>query len=247
MPVTALAREGGLAGTVRLAQRARRQRLRAYGTGGSAVVFNPLLLALRHAGDGSGQFHHDRLYDESEAIGDEEVHALQYAMDAIGNDLDTIERMLLVYPMGVVPRTGAVVSIDSEGAVLVHRGLLRDEDAKALRAQQGGAEGNEGAGEVDPKEAKRAGRVALADDFGEAGASALRAPYRCLFRRKWRGIRMSLAALVHRLAQRILLENYQGSALNNSAEAQDRLAKPTSFASKGLTESPVRQGAVDHP
>ena len=90
----------------------------------------------------------ERLDDEDEAIGDDEAQALQDAMDAIGNDLDAIERKLLVYPVGMVSMAGAVVSLDSEGAVVVHRGLLREDEAKALRAQQRGAEAEDGTGEA---------------------------------------------------------------------------------------------------
>lgn len=180
----------------------------------------------------------DQLDDESEAIGDEEAQALQDAMDAIGNDLDAIERMLLVYPVGVVPKAGAVVSIDSEGAVLVHRGLLREEDAKALRAQQGGAEGNEGAGEVDPKEAAE-GDESPSLTISEKLARRLSAHRTAALQAEVaRHPHVALVAVVHRLAQRIVLEDYHGSALNISAEAQDRLEQHA----QDIGEAPAAAG-----
>lgn len=165
----------------------------------------------------------ERLDDENEAIGDDEAQALQDAMDAIGNELDAIESKLLVYPVGVVPMAGAVVSLDSEGAVMVHRGLLREDEAKALRAQQRSAEAPEDADDAsspqgrDEKEpsaltiSEKLARRLSAHRTAALQAEVARHPH------------VALVAVVHRLAQRIVLEGYHGSPLNISADPRDRL------------------------
>ncbi len=164
----------------------------------------------------------ERLDDENEAIGDDEAQALQDAMDAIGNDLDAIERTLLVYPVGVVPIAGAVVSLDSEGAVVVHRGLLREDEAKALRAQQRGGQAEDDAREAGAQEkaedeppsltiSEKLARRLSAHRTAALQAEVARHPH------------VALVAVVHRLAQRIVLEGYHGSPLNLSADPQDRL------------------------
>ncbi len=162
------------------------------------------------------------LDDENEAIGDDEAQALQDAMDAIGNDLDAIERTLLVYPVGAVPMAGAVVSLDSEGALVVHRGLLREDEAKALRTQKRGAEAEDDARETGAQDQTEGEPLALT--ISEKLARRLSA-YRtaALQAEVARHPHVALVAVVHRLAQRIVLDGYHGSPLNISADPQDRL------------------------
>ena len=164
----------------------------------------------------------DRLDDENEAIGDDEAQALQDAMDAIGNDLDAIERKLLVYPVGVVAMAGAVVSLDSEGAVVVHRGLLREDEAKALRTQQRGVEAEDDARETGAQEQTEGEPPSLT--ISEKLARRLSAHRTAALQAEVaRHPHVALVAVVHRLAQRIVLEGYHGSPLNISADPQDRL------------------------
>ncbi|MBS0429495.1 MAG: chromosome partitioning protein ParB [Proteobacteria bacterium] len=169
----------------------------------------------------------ERLDDENEAIGDDEAQALQDAMDAIGNDLDGIERTLLVYPVGVVPVAGAVVSLDSEGAVVVHRGLLREDEAKALRTQQRGAEAEDDARETGAQEQTEGEPPSLT--ISEKLARRLSAHRTAALQAEVaRHPHVALVAVVHRLAQRIVLEGYHGSSLNISADPQDRLEQHAS-------------------
>ena len=67
---------------------------------------------------------------------DEQAQAAQDEMDNLGNELEAIERTLVVYPPRTMPTAGAVVSLDHMGGVIVHRGLLREEQAKTLRQQE---------------------------------------------------------------------------------------------------------------
>jgi len=164
----------------------------------------------------------ERLDDENEAIGDDEAQALQDAMDAIGNDLDAMERKLLVYPVGAVPMAGAVVSLDSDGAVVVDRGLLREDEAKALRVQQRGVDVPEGADAPSPEGHDEQESPALT--ISEKLARRLSAHRTAALQAEVaRHPHVALVAVVHRLAQRIVVQGYHGSALNISADPQDRL------------------------
>jgi ParB family chromosome partitioning protein len=182
----------------------------------------------------------ERLDDENEAIGDDEAQVLQDAMDAIGNDLDAVERMLLVYPAGVVPMAGAVVSLDSEGAVVVHRGLLREDEAKALRAQQREVEAEGDADENGTRE--RPSGQPPAPTISEKLARRLSAHRTAALQAEVaRHPHVALVAVVHRLAQRIVLEGYHGSPLNISADPQDRLEQHAPDVAEAPAATGMRQ------
>jgi len=72
----------------------------------------------------------DKLDDEDADLSDEGVQALHEELDRLGNELEAIEQALMVYAPGVVPMAGVVVSIDHMGGVVMHRGLMREEQAK---------------------------------------------------------------------------------------------------------------------
>jgi ParB family chromosome partitioning protein len=120
-----------------------------------------------------------------------------------------------------VPVAGAVVSVDHLGGIVVHRGLLREEQAKVLRAQErqeGGdstRSGGEGAGEDD--EPVRSGlSEKLVRRLSAHRTAALQAEVA-------RHPRIALVALVHQLAHRVILDGYGGSPINITAMPQDRL------------------------
>ena len=81
------------------------------------------------------------------------VQALHEELDWLGDQLDAIEQTLVVYDPGIVAMAGAVVSVDPMGAVVVHRGLLREEQVKALRAQAQPIPDAPARGEGEPAEA----------------------------------------------------------------------------------------------
>lgn len=183
----------------------------------------------------------ERLDDDNEDIGDAEAEALQDAMDAIGNDLDAIERTLMVYPVGVVPVAGAVVSLDPAGAVVVHRGLVREDDAKALRTQQRGEEADDDADDgsgtrQQPEDEPPARTISekLARRLSAHRTAALQAEVA-------RHPHVALVAVVHRLAQRIVLDHYQGSPLHISADPQDRLEQHAPDVAEAPAATGMRQ------
>ncbi len=69
----------------------------------------------------------DQLDDEDADLSDEKVQARHEMLDRLGNELEAIEQTLMLYAQGVVRLAGAVVSVDHLGAVVVHRGLLRED------------------------------------------------------------------------------------------------------------------------
>ncbi|WP_426727420.1 hypothetical protein [Enterobacter cloacae complex sp. 288G10] len=106
------------------------------------------------------------LDDEDE----EKADALQEEGERLGEQLQALEDGLLDYAANVKAAAGAIVTIDRDGQAAIHRGLLREAEAKALRTlerlRQGfGSEGeaaNEDAGEDDeqPKTAAMSDRLA---------------------------------------------------------------------------------------
>lgn len=162
----------------------------------------------------------EQLDDESEDMTDGQAQALHDAMDALGNEQEAMERQLVEYPPAVVALAGAVVSVDHMGGVVVHRGLLREEQVKALREQarqeEGGAGGNPDTGTDEP--AKSGLSEKLAKRLSAHRTAALQAEVA-------RHPRVALVALVHRLALRVIVESYGAgdSAVNISATPQDGL------------------------
>ncbi len=177
----------------------------------------------------------DRLDDEEDDLSDEDMQALQDELHRLGNDLEAIEQTLMVYAPGVVPMAGAVVSVDHMGGVVVHRGLLREEQARALRVQErqeaGAADGSAGSDDAEP--AKAGISEKLAKRLSAHRTAALQAEVA-------RHPHVALVAVVHRLALRVVVDAYrsEGSPVNISASPQDGL----DAHSPDVTQSPAMIG-----
>lgn len=168
----------------------------------------------------------DKLDDEDADLSDDGVQALHEELDRLGNELEAIEQGLMVYAPGVVPMAGAVVSVDHMGGVVVHRGLLREEQAKALRAQErqeAGEATSGGSGGIDvaaenAEPAKQGISEKLAKRLSAHRTVALQAEVA-------RHPQVALVAVVHQLAHRVILDGYGGTPVNITAFPQDRLAQ----------------------
>ena len=164
----------------------------------------------------------DRLDDDDADLPDEEVQALHEEIDRLGNDLEAIDQGLTLYAPDVLALGGAVVSVDHMGGVVVHRGLLREEQAKALRVQErqeagdmdSGASGEEGV----QQPVKSGISEKLAKRLSAHRTTALQAEVA-------RHPHIALVAVVHRLALRVVVDAYrsEGSPVNISASPQDGL------------------------
>ena len=176
----------------------------------------------------------DKLDDEDDDLSDDGAQALHEELDRLGDQLDAIEQTLVVYDPGIVSMAGAVVSVDPMGAVVVHRGLLREEQVKALRAQAQPTPDAQAGGEGDPAEAptSRGGlSEKLVRRLSAHRTAALQAEVA-------RHPRIALVALVHQLAQRVILSGYGAGPVNISATPQDRLEQHA----PDVAEAPAAQG-----
>ena len=68
-----------------------------------------------------------------DAEDEDKADALQEEGDALGQQLQALEDGLLDYAPNVRAAAGAIVTIDRNGEIVIHRGLLREAEAKALR------------------------------------------------------------------------------------------------------------------
>lgn len=162
------------------------------------------------------------LDDEDE----ERADALQEEGERLGEQLQALEDGLLDYAANVKAAAGAIVSIDRDGQAVIHRGLLREAEAKALRTlerlRQGfGSEGeadndDEGVDDDPPKTAAMSDRLAQRLSAHRTAALQIEVA---------RHPQVALAALVHGMVQTILQERHYGHdlPLGVSLKVQDRL------------------------
>jgi ParB family chromosome partitioning protein len=176
----------------------------------------------------------NKLDDEDDDLSDDGAQVLHEEPDRLGDQLDAIEQTLVVYDPGIVAMAGAVVSVDSMGAVVVHRGLLRAEQVKALRAQAQPIPDANSGGEGEPAEAPTS-RGGLSEKLVRRLSAHRTAALQAEVARR---PRIALVALVHQLAQRVILGGYGASPVNISATPQDRLEQHA----PDVTDAPAAQG-----
>lgn len=157
--------------------------------------------------------------DDAEDIAEEEAAPLYEESDKLGAEIDIIEQSLLVFAPEVLTMAGAIVAVDHAGEIAIHRGLLREGEAKALRAQerQGMQAGGDSEGEAlqptTPNISEKLARRLSAHRTAALQAEVARHP------------QVALVAVVHRLALRVVVDGYRSddSPINISASPQDGL------------------------
>ncbi|MFT0850325.1 ParB/RepB/Spo0J family partition protein [Achromobacter sp. F4_2707] len=153
------------------------------------------------------------LDDAYEAEDADKVQALESRRDALMTQLAEIEEGLFAYPPETLSVAGAVVSIDREGQPVIHRGLMREAEAKALhtldRLRQGftqsdieGEDANSG-GDDAPAKAGISDRLARRLSAHRTAAVQVE-----LSRRP----QVALAVLAHNLVQTTIQDNGYWSA-----------------------------------
>ena len=189
----------------------------------------------------------ERLQEKMQAIGeaveaamdaDEEdkAEALQEEGEALGAQLQALEDGLQGYSASVKAAAGAIVTIDRNGDAVIHRGLLREAEAKALRTleklRQGFAEG-----EGDHEQARTA---AMSDRLAQRLSAHRTAALQIEVARH---PQVALAALVHGMVQSVLQDRRYGHDLPLGVRltVQDRLEgmapdQPESPAAVALRE-----------
>ena len=162
-----------------------------------------------------------------DADDEEKADALQEEGERLGEQLQALEDGLQDYGETVKAAAGAIVTIDRNGEAVIHRGLLREAEAKALRTlerlRQGfgseGEAGNDDTGEEAddaPKPAAMSDRLAQRLSAHRTAALQIEVA---------RHPQVALAALVHGMVQTVLQGSRYGHDLPLGVKLtqQDRL------------------------
>jgi ParB family chromosome partitioning protein len=162
-----------------------------------------------------------------DADDEEKADALQEEGEHLGEQLQALEDGLQDYGEAVKAAAGAIVTIDRNGEAVIHRGLLREAEAKALRTlerlRQGfgseGEAGNDDTGEETddaPKPAAMSDRLAQRLSAHRTAALQIEVA---------RHPQVALAALVHGMVQTVLQGSHYGHDLPLGVKLtqQDRL------------------------
>ncbi|RDS85020.1 ParB/RepB/Spo0J family partition protein [Dyella monticola] len=162
-------------------------------------------------------------YDTEDA---DKVGTLEGRREQVARELQAIEGVLQDYALDVRAVAGAIVTLDREGEAVIHRGLLREAEAKALRTlhrlRQGFAEGGTASeDEGDPGETPKAANVSdrLAQRLSAHRTAALQIEVA-------QHPHVALAALVHGMVQTVLQPHTYGGdslPLGVRVNVQDRL------------------------
>lgn len=167
-----------------------------------------------------------------EAEDEDRAVVLQEQGDAVGERLQAIEDALQGYAPDVMAVAGAIVTLDRDGQAVIHRGLMREAGAKALRTLERVRQGFMG-GDDDAANDEDGGNAQDAEDTPKAVALSDRLAQRLSAHRTAalqievaRHPRVALAALVHGMVQEVLQDSHSGHDLlvGVSLKIQDRLA-----------------------
>jgi len=171
----------------------------------------------------------DKLDAEDGGIEEAEANSLQEEAERVGAELASITQSLAVYAQKAKTVAGVVVTVDGQGRAAVHRGLVREADAKQAKAAADGDEATGKRGEKDKAKANPSVSEKLARQLSAHRTAALQAELS-------RQPSVALVAVVHRLALRLLYnERHAETPLQVECKVQDRLNR---FA-PDLPDAPV--------
>ena len=167
------------------------------------------------------------LQEAYDAEDEDKTETLEPRREQVAEKLQAIEEVLQDYAPDVRAVAGAIVTLDREGEAVIHRGLLREAEAKALRTLErlrqgcGNAEGdaeNDGAGE-DAEQSKAAN---LSDRLAQRLSAHRTAALQIEVAQH---PHVALAVLVHGMVQTVLQPNAYGDGLplGMRLTVQDRL------------------------
>ena len=166
------------------------------------------------------------LEDACDAEDEAKAEKLEQRRDQVIGELQDAEDALQGYAPEVRDVAGAIVTIDRNGEAAIHRGLLREAEAKALRTLdklRRGFGGTEGEAANDEREDDDAPKAASLSDRLAQRLSAHRTA--ALQIEVARHPHVALAALVHGMVQTVLQPDAYGDGLPLGVRltAQDRL------------------------
>lgn len=167
------------------------------------------------------------LEEAYDAEDEDKTEALEPRREQVAGKLQAVEEALQGYAPDVRAVAGAIVTLDRSGEAVIHRGLLREAEAKALRTLErlrqgfGSAEGepgndDEGEDAEQPKAASLSDRLAQRLSAHRTAALQIEVA---------RHPHVALAALVHGMVQTVLQDSHYGHdlPLGVSLKVQDRL------------------------
>lgn len=167
------------------------------------------------------------LEEAYDAEDEDKTEALEPRREQVAGELQAVEEALQGYAPDVRAVAGAIVTLDREGEAVIHRGLLREAEAKALRTLErlrqgfGSAEGEagndeEGEDAEPPKAASLSDRLAQRLSAHRTAALQIEVA---------RHPQVALAALVHGMVQTVLQDSHYGHdlPLGVSLKVQHRL------------------------
>lgn len=166
--------------------------------------------------------------DALDAEDEEKADALQEEGEAVGEQLQALEDGLQDYGATVKAAAGAIVTIDRNGQAVIHRGLMREAEAKALRTLErlrqgfsGEDAGNDDEGEDGDSEGQSK-TAAMSDKLAQRLSAHRTAALQIEVARH---PQVALAALVHGMVQTVLQDSHYGHdlALGVRLTVKDRL------------------------
>ncbi|HDR9224235.1 TPA: ParB N-terminal domain-containing protein [Burkholderia vietnamiensis] len=163
---------------------------------------------------------------DAEDVDEDKTGSLESRREQVAGELQAVEDALQSYAPDVCAVAGAILTLDRDGEVVIHRGLLREAEAKALRTlamlRQGFSAGS-GTNDEEGDDADEAPKTASLSDRLAQRLSAYRTA--ALQIEVARHPHIALAALVHGMVQTVLQGHRHGHdlPLGMSLKVQDRL------------------------
>ena len=166
--------------------------------------------------------------DALDADDEDKADALQEEGEAVGEQLQALEDGLQDYSPNVKAAAGAIVTIDRNGEAVIHRGLLREAEAKALRTLERlrqGFSGEDAANDEEGEDDEAPKTAAVSDRLAQRLSAHRTAALQIEVARH---PHVALAALVHGMVQTVLQESRYGLSrdslpLGVGLKVQDRL------------------------
>ena len=184
----------------------------------------------------------EALQEAIDAEDEDKADALHDEGYRLGEQLDDLNARLMTYSPTVRGAAGVVVTLDRQGEPVIHRGLLREAEAKALRAL---AKAQQGEGQEDDEEAPEAKKASQSEKLTRRLSAHRTAALQVELSRH---PQVALAALVHGMVLRVIHEGYGRSLpVGVSLTPQDKLDAyapdlPQSPAGVALREIQVAWG-----
>ncbi|CAM5357851.1 ParB/RepB/Spo0J family partition protein [Alcaligenes phenolicus] len=163
-----------------------------------------------------------------DADDEDKADALQEDGEAVGEQLQALEDGLQDYSANVKAAAGAIVTIDRNGEAVIHRGLMREAEAKALRTLERlrqGFSGEDAENDDEGETADEAQTPAMSDRLAQRLSAHRTAALQIEVARHPQA---ALAAVVHGMVQTVLQESRYGRSrdslpLGVGLKVQDRL------------------------